>query len=118
LEYQGKKSDREIGGKVVMKYLYVATYKCTKCKHEWTVDKKYDYKIDEVDLPQYKSMQSGVNVHIETFNTERLVNNIETLNIENNEAPPLPHVFCQFCGGKNLGEATKCEHCGGRIFRE
>jgi len=62
------------------------------------------------------------NIHIENLTAEKVADTIQNnVNIEYNEAPPpppLPHVFCQFCGGKNKGEATSCEHCGGKIFRE
>ena len=42
----------------------------------------------------------------------RVENKIENLNMAPQEDPP---VSCQFCGGKNKGGATVCEHCSGRL---
>ncbi|MCL2862374.1 MAG: hypothetical protein FWE22_08195 [Firmicutes bacterium] len=62
--------------------------------------------------------ETATNIHIEKLNIENVDKiNVEKMNVAIKTQPPLPFIYCVYCGGKNKGEALKCEHCGSALLK-
>ena len=114
-------------------HYYDTTRKCQTCGN-------VSEHVEAMDAPPETQVSNTYNIDTvqnlttekiaDTMTVEKIADTVTTKKIEvadtkkvadtvNIIAPALlPFVFCQFCGGKNKGEALSCEHCGGTIFKE
>ncbi|MDR1094546.1 MAG: hypothetical protein LBL66_10415, partial [Clostridiales bacterium] len=82
-------------------YWYNVPATCKSCGEAVVLERKGRDPAETAD--------TATHIHVENMS----VDNVETVQIQ--QPDPLPPIFCPFCNGKNKGEATKCEHCGGKI---
>ncbi|MCL2796923.1 MAG: leucine-rich repeat protein [Firmicutes bacterium] len=73
-------------------HVHKVTRDCEQCGYRWE---------NEEDLPS-----------VETQSSPQTVIYAGSVSVAK---PDLPHVYCEFCHGKNKGEATRCEHCGNNL---
>jgi len=94
-------------------HYYDVTRKCDVCN-------EVSEFLEQSDTPPQvapiinNTTHNTTNIHVENMTAQKIA---DTVNVEIKAPPPLPFVYCQFCGGRNKGEVTKCEHCGGTIFK-
>jgi hypothetical protein len=80
-----------------VKYLYEVPFTCKCCGFEWVGEV-------EGDAPAPAEQNTTVN------NISNITNVYEA-------EKTIPPIYCVYCGGKNKGEATKCEHCSGILAK-